>query len=221
MRYIKIMAIAALTALAVMAVAAGSASASAKVCSTSGGGNACESGHGKSYSGVIKAALTTGTNAKLTASNGGTVTCTESASEGEVSNGETGTGKLTKLTFNSCTSTTICSGATTAETNASTTSPWNATATTTTAGVSNTNGKMDILNTDVTATIKCLGITTCIYKAENPTVDITGSDVAGGARLNAEAVPLTKTFGSEGTCGTSATWTATYSISSPSTLMIE
>jgi len=224
MKLTKIAAILAIAALAVMAAVTASASASAKLCSTSGTGNACESGHGKVYTGKIVETLKANTQATLAATGAGATSilkCSASTTEGEIKSGETGTGVITSQTFSTCTSETVCSGATTVATSASTGAPWNMTATTTTAGISNTNGRMDVTGTDITFTLACIGIPICTYKATNPRFDVTGSDVINGAALTSESVVLTRTSGSESTCGTDANWSATYVATTPSTLMIE
>ena len=220
MKYVKIMGLAALAAMALMAVVASSASASAKVCSTAGTapptGVACLANHGNVYNGKVVAKVNA-SGAILTATNpdNTTVKCTESVAEGEITNGATGTGKITKLTFAGCSSA-FCFGTLTA------TSPagWHATATTTTAGVIDTNGIMDVtINGNAGKFVCSFPSTTCEYSATTPQLHIKGSDTA--PQMVATNISLTKTVGPEFTCGTSADWSGTYNVTTPTSLFIE
>jgi hypothetical protein len=224
MKYVKVFGVAALAAFALMAVVAASASANAKVCSTEGTGVACAAGHGKVYKGIIKATVLA-PGAVLTATNSSgvsvsTVTCTGSEAEGEVTNGETGTGKITKLTFTGCSSPSC--ETVTASSSASAASPWAATATTTIPGTSNTNGIMDVTNPTGSFVCRQFFIpVTCKFKATTAQVHITGSDVSEGARMVATNVALSIEEGPESLCGAKADWSATYKVVTPKTIMIE
>jgi hypothetical protein len=224
MKHVKIIGLAALAVMAFMAVAASSASASAKVCSTEGTGTACEAGHGKVYNGTIKATVLS-PGAVLTATNSSgvsvaTVTCTGSEAEGQVTNGATGTGNITKLTFTGCSSPSC--ETVTASSSASAASPWPATATTTIPGTSNTNGIMDVTNPTGSFVCRQFFIpVTCKFKTSSAQVHITGSDSPEGARMVATNVALSIEEGPESLCGAKADWSATYKVVTPKTLMIE
>jgi hypothetical protein len=224
MKLVKVFGLAAMTAMALMAVIAASAAANARVCSTEGTGTACAAGHGKVYSGTIRAtvlspgAILTATNSSGTSVS--TVTCTGSEAEGTVTNGSTGTGQITKLTFTGCSSPSC--ETVTASSSASTGSPWPATATTTIPGTSNTNGIMDVTNPTGSFICRQFFIpVTCKFKAASAQVHITGSDVSEGARMVATNVPLSIEEGPESLCGAKADWSATYKVVTPKTLMIE
>jgi hypothetical protein len=147
-----------------------------------------------------------------------TVTCTSSEAGGEITNGETGVGKINKLTFSSCNSN-IC-GVVTASTNAST-SPWPSSTATEIAGVENTNGAMTSEN--VTGTFSCsfFGIpVTCKYKAAKAETKVDGSDTE--PKITASNVALETEESSNATvCGTNADWTGSYKISTPASLFVE
>jgi hypothetical protein len=220
MRYVKIMGLVAVALAATMAIGAASASASAKVCSTSGGGSACASG--KAYSGGI-AAFSTKVTLTATAPDNTTVTCTESQAVGTV-NGETGSGSISSLTFAVCSSAfcTLLNG----EIIATASVPvggWAATATT--GGEAAPNGIMDVTINGAAGEFKCVDknntstvFTTCKYNAGTAELTIKGGTPAS---LVATNVPLTKTSGPEGTCGTKADWSGTYTVSKPTNLTIE
>jgi hypothetical protein len=224
MKLVKAFCLAAMAALALTAVIAASASANAKVCSTGAAGAACKAGHGNVYKGVVKGSVLS-PGAVLTATNSSgtsvaTVTCTGSEAEGEITNGETGTGKITKLTFTSCSSPSC--ETVTASSSASAATPWTATASTTIAGTENTNGIMTVSN--ATGSFICRQFfvpVTCRFTATSAKVHITGSDVSEGARMVANNIPLAIEEGPESLCGAKADWTATYKITTPKTVMIE
>ena len=220
MKYLKIIGLVA-AAMALMAVVAASASASAKVCSTSGTGASCGGSHGNVYKGAVVAKNVGNVVLTVTNSSGSTintVTCTGSEAGGEITNGETGTGKINKLTFSSCTSN-IC-GAVHATTNAATVAGnWAATATTEIAGTVNTNGTMDVTNPTGTFSCTFLGIqVSCHYTTASAKVGIDGSDT--DPLITAKGVTLTGSGSNASVCGTSAHWTGTYTVSTPSSLFI-
>jgi hypothetical protein len=216
MKYMKMLGLAALAVTAMMAVMATSASASAKVCSTAGTGAACEgTSHGKVYTGALAASLAAGTNAILTGNL--TVTCKKSTASGKVTNGETGTGNVESVTFTECSAGIF--GACTAFTKASAASPFPATATTDVAG--STNGWFDV--SKITGEFTCVG-QTCKYEktASNNEITIDGSDTTT-AKLTAN-VKLTLEPKQPEICGAedaTATWEATYSVTSPDNIIIE
>jgi hypothetical protein len=218
MKYLKIIGLAALAAMALMAVVAASASANAKVCSTTGTGAECGAGHGKVYKGAIVAKNVGNVILKVTNSSGSTintVTCTSSEAGGEITNGETGTGNINKLTFSSCTSN-IC-GAVHATSNAAT-AKWAATATTEKAGTVNTNGLMHVTNPTGTFSCTFLGINvSCHYTAATATVGVDGGH---DPLITAQGVTLTGSGSNASVCGTSAHWTGTYTVSTPASLFV-
>lgn len=221
MKYLKILAFAALAAMALMAVAASSASA-AKVCSTAGTGAACGAGHGNVYTGPIVGKNVGNVILEVTNGSGSvinTVTCTESEAAGEVTNGETGAGKLTKQTFKSCTSN-VC-GTTTASTTASTTNPWASAVRTEIEGTENTNGIMTVEGVTGSFTCTFIGIpVTCKYKAAKAEVKVDGSDTEPKITASKVALELEE-GGNETVCGKKGDWTGTYKITTPSSLFIE
>jgi hypothetical protein len=227
MKYVKMIGLVALAAMALMAVSAASASANAKVCSTTTGSPnteipnvACLSGHGVVYSGPISASLVAGTNAVLKATNssGSTVTevkCSQSTSSGTI-NGTTGSGSISTLTFGTCSSEQCPSGVVASSTG----TPYAATATTDGATI-NTNGILDVTN--AAGKFECkgtiVGTVTCSYTAAlaQPTID--GSDTA--PRMTASNIALARSGGLEFLCGAKADWTASYNVTTPSSLFVE
>jgi hypothetical protein len=223
MKYVKIIGLMAVAAMALTAMFAASASANSKTCSTAASTHtpttACGAGHGNVYQGAFDATLEAGTQAVLTATNpdNTTVKCTESTVQGTIANGTTGTGTITKLSFGGCSSgfCSLLGGKVTAE---GTTYPWASTATTTTAGVNNGNGTLDVTN--AAGKFVCsAGPTVCEYTAATASVDITGSDTAPTAK--ATNVALTKTVGPEFTCGTTGDWSGAYIVTTPSSFWVE
>jgi hypothetical protein len=221
MKYVKMLGLAALAATALVAVMAASASANAKVCSTQNGnpiGADCKAGHGKVYNGPVSASLTPGTGGATFAEGPIHVACSTSSASGTITNGATGTGNITSVTFAGCSS---ILGPCTWSASASAANPFPAT-TTTHGLVEDTRGWMDVSN--ITLQHTCIGIT-CKYDKPISSSEITldGSDVAGAARLTVNVL-LTLETGQPGFCGTAGDplrWTATYTINTPSTLMIE
>jgi hypothetical protein len=215
---LKIIGLAALAVTALMAFGAVSASA-AKVCSTAGTGNACEVGHGKEYTGPISATTTKATLTP-TRSDGfpitsNIVTCNASSIGGEVTNASTGAGKITSLTLSGC-SAPFCANIPASASG----QPW-AVATHTEGATQNTNGRMTVTDPIIKFACPALGPVICEYTAASGTMYVQGSDVAGGARLIANNVVLTKTAGLESFCGVSVDFSATYTINTPSTFVVE
>jgi hypothetical protein len=214
MRYLKMTGLVAVALAAMMAIGAASASASARVCSTSGFGAAC--GGSKAYTGEIVASSS---KVVLTATSpdNTTVICTESTLRDEI-NGETGTGSLRSLTFNNCSSAFCMSlgGKVTV------TSPAGWTTTATTGGESAPNGIMDLFINGLFGKFVCdVGgtiVTTCEYSAGTPVLTIKGGTPAS---LIATNVSLTKIVGPEGICGTKGDWSGTYEVTKPTNLTIE
>jgi hypothetical protein len=217
MTYMKMLGLAALAVTAMMAVIATSASASARVCSTSGTGAACEgTSHGKVYTGALSASLAAGTNGILTS--GTTITCKKSTTSGKVTNGETGTGNIESVTFTECSAGIL--GACTTSSNASAANPFPTTATRDEEKPTN-NGRWDV--NKVTFIFTCVG-QTCKYEkaASNNEITIDGSDTTT-AKLTAN-VKLTLEPEQPELCGAkdaTAIWEATYSVTSPDNIIIE
>jgi hypothetical protein len=143
------------------------------------------------------------------------VKCTSSAAEGEVTDPEKGAGKITKLTFSSCSSP-FCFGSLTATTNAAA-SNWTV-AISTTEEKENTNGIMTVASG--TGPFFCsFPEIDCNYSISNAKAHIDGSDTA--PKMTATNVLLTKTSGPDFTCGTAGDWSGTYNITTPSSIFIE
>jgi hypothetical protein len=217
MRYMKILGLVTLAVTAMMAVIATSASASARVCSTSGTGAACEgTSHGKVYTEALAASLAAGTNAILTGAL--TVTCKKSTVGGKITNGETGTGNIESMTMNECSAGIL--GACTISSNASAANPFPATATTDGEKTTN-NGSLDIDR--MTILFTCLG-QICRYEkaVSNSEVTLDGSDTTT-AKLTAN-IKLTLEEKAPELCGqadSTAVWEAFYSVTNPDNIIIE
>jgi hypothetical protein len=206
-KYLKALGLALIAALAITAFA-GATSASAKVCSGSGTGEACAGSHGKVFSGTITA---TSTNAVLVSS-WNTVSCKHSHLHGTITNGVTGTGDIETLDFSECTDS--FGQKCTASTTASEANKWMANAVTGTAP----NGTMTVEN--VAGSFTC-GSTTCNYSTAK--AGASGEIVVKGgapAVVTATKVPLTKGAGSGALCSSTASWSGTYTVSVPSSLYL-
>jgi hypothetical protein len=221
MKYHKIMGlVVVLSAMALMAVTASSASAITKICSTAGSGTACTSGHGSVYKGKIAAknvgnVILSVTNSSNSVIN--TVTSTSSEVEGEVTDGELGVGKITKMTFSGLSSS-LCSSVT-ATTTASTANPWPSTVATDGA-TETTNGIMTTEKVTGSFTCTFLGLpVTCKYFTSKAVTTIDGNDTE--PKVTATGVGLEWEEGNQSVCGTHADWTGTYKVTTPSSLFIE
>jgi hypothetical protein len=206
-KYLKTLGLALIAALAITAFA-GATSASAKICSGSGTGEACAGTHGKLFTGTIQA---TSTNSQLTSA-WNIVSCKKSTLHGSITNATTGVWHVDSLTFSECTDSfgQKCEASTTA----SEANKWPGTATTTTAP----NGTLTVSN--VAGTFIC-GSTTCNY--ETAKAGASGEIVVKGgapAVITATKVPLTKGAGSGGLCSSTATWDGTYTVSTPTSLYL-
>jgi hypothetical protein len=213
MKYVKMMGLAALAALALTAVI-GAGTASAKICSTEGTGEACGGTHGKVYTGEIHAVNET--NAVLT-SGFITVTCTTSTIQGTVT-GATTSGNITAVTFSGCSANT--GGTCTAKTTASEANKYPAKAF---HGAAAPNANMTVTNVTGEFTCTVFGSTVvCKYTATDAgganEILIKGSDTA--PTVEATSVKLTKDEGSSGLCSSTATWTAKYSVTTPKSLVV-
>jgi hypothetical protein len=180
--------------------------ASAKICSTAGTGVSCGTGHGNVYRGPISFALSEST---ATLTSGFTnITCSASEGQGEVTNGESGVGNLTSLTFSGCKDN---MGNSCTETSSATNeAPWEFT----TALNVNTNGVVRIKKS--TTEWSCI-LYTCKY--------ITGEYeglVEGGetASIAFNKVIETKETGSSAFCSSTATLSGSYKIKTPDSLFI-
>lgn len=214
MDYRKTLLIAALASLTILGVGSASASAS-KVCSQSGTGAACGSGHGNVYTGALKGALKAGTALKWTSAFI-TITCSGSTIGGSITNGETGTGNVTSVAFSSCLDSfgTTC----TASTTASTTNPWPVTTTTTKAP----DGTAVVKGFTTSFTCPVFGSpVTCHYNS--PEAGSAGELVLTGgetAQFDATNVPSVKETGSASLCSETATSSAEYTVTTPDSLYL-
>jgi hypothetical protein len=223
-QHFKLFGLAAIAALALMAlVGASSASASGKICSTSGTGEACAGSHGKLYTGPIHAVLTntTGTAEKHVVLTSGfiQVTCTESTLQGEVTSASTGTGFITALTFSGCTASS--GGSCTANSSASTANKWQFTAVA--SGKGDGNGTLVVKTVTGTFTCTVFGSpVTCRYSSAEVggkgEIDLFGSHTTPIAE--ATGVPLAKEEVSSGFCSSTATWEGVYDITTPTSLFV-
>jgi len=214
MKHAKTLGLLAVAALAVMAFVGVSSAAAAKVCSTSGTGTACASGHGSELTTQALKASSTGTRSVRLTSGFATVECDSSIS-GESTHA--GAGKITSLTFTNCTSNLgECSSATA---NASSTNPYTVATTASGGG----NGAMIVTAIPITGQFTCGGVT-CKYTASeaggaNGTLAVTGSDTA--PTVAASGIKLKKEEGSSFLCSSEATWEGNYAVTSPTSLWIE
>lgn len=220
MKSLKIIGLAAIAATALMAMAASSASA-AKICSTSGTGTACNSGHGKVYSGTLVGKNSGNVTLAVTNAAGGvihTVVVTTSEIGGSITNGDTGAGNLTKLTFTGASST-LCTNVTVAST-ASAANPWPFTVTTE-SGTENTNGTMTISNVTISFSCMFLGVpVTCKYSNVKVPAGIDGSDTAPKVTVSGAALEL-EGGNNASVCGIIADFSATYNLTTPTSLFVE
>jgi hypothetical protein len=191
-------------------------SASAKVCSAAGAGEACGGTHGSVYSGTMEGSLKSGTSATLTATNAegksvSTVTCVSSSVRGSVT-GSTAIGSITSVAFANCSSS-VCPNGITASTTASLSNPWPASATTGTAP----NGTLTVEKLEgefVCSTI--IGSVTCRYSASSASGTVTG----GSPATVGLPVGLAKISGPEAVCGSKADWTGTYTVTTPGSVYL-
>ena len=218
MKHLKILGLAAVVALALMAaIGAASASANAVICATPVDGGAIDNancttpGSKQLPNGFfLDLSLKTGTVAELT-STFDNVKCTESTIKG-TADGGTGTGSVESMTFSSCTDS--FGGTCTADTSASAANKWPATATTTTAGVHNGNGILHVSN--ITGKFSC-PIGTCRYTASTATPHVTGGETPV---VTATKIPLNREEVSSFGCSATATWSGTYTVTSPDSLWV-
>jgi hypothetical protein len=220
MKYLKIIGLAALAAMALTAFAASSASAATTICSTTGTGSACKSGHGNIYTGSVVAKNSGNVILSVTNKSGSvinTVTSTSSEVQGTV-NGATATGNITKMTFAGLSSS-LCSSVT-ATTTASEANPWPSTVTTELA-TENTNGIMTTSNVTGSFTCTFLGLpVTCKYKTSSAKTKVVGSDTE--PKVVAESISLeADENNNESVCGVAADWKGTYKVSTPASLFVE
>jgi hypothetical protein len=189
----------------------GAASASAlTLCSTSGEGSETNCGGaskmGKQYTGPIHAELVSGGTANFTGNL--PVSCTASTISGKVTKSEPPEGTIETLTFGGCSVFGFSCTATSVNT------PYKLTASSTTV----VNVKSDGTG-NPGASVTCFGVT-CEFQtaAAGANLELTGSDT--DPILHAKAVPLTVTKGPAETCGSTATWNASYTVTTPKSLWI-
>jgi hypothetical protein len=205
MKHLKVLGLAAVAALALMAMVGAGAASAAKVCSTSGAGEACTSGKVLASGTKLDATLKGGTVAEL-ASSFDNIACRDSTVSGQITSGMTGTGDIESMTFGNCTDS--FGNACTASTSASSSNKWPATTSATGSG----NGTMTVSN--VTGEFNC-PTGACVYKTASATTTVTGGEPA---TITASKVGLTFESGSFG-C-TNAVWSATYTVTSPTSLWL-
>jgi hypothetical protein len=205
-----------------------SASANAKVCSTGFGTHTptipCSAGHGYVYSGSIIAATAVPSSKSILTSTSAsgppvtTITCSGSSIQGTV-DGTTGSGTITGLLFESCSSP-LCFAGVHVTTPASPTKAWAATLTTEVAGVINTKGRLDI--SDMALSFVCTtlvaGNITCSYTAASESVRVLGGS---SPEITANNVLLVRTAGPDTYCGVKIDWQGAYRITTPSSLYVE
>ncbi len=195
MKYLKLLATAAIAAAAVMAFA-GSASATVLTETTVGGTedqvpvNAVLTGH-----------LEAGTEATLKSSFIGEVKCSASTIAGKVTNAggatETVKGEITELTFTSCNGTVTVVQKGTLEVH--------------TEGAS-ANGNGTLTSSGAEVTVELAGLH-CIFSTSNTDVGQVFGTHTGSVEAKAESAPIPRTGGRSGAfCGSSATWRARYTI---------
>jgi hypothetical protein len=204
MKYVKMLALAAVAAGALMAfIGAGTASAT-ELCSTTTAAGACPAG--QKVTGNLKFTLASGTSALLkeTGAEGGTLdTCKGSEVAGEITNSgsatTTVTGKITSLTWSTCSFTT----------------------TTTLKGGLECHRIAGTSNCTLTAdgptkvTINTVFFGSCVYTVtEGESIgDLTEGNPAV---FHANAIAH-KQEGSNFACPATSVWTATYTLTSPAT----
>jgi len=193
MKYLKMLGLAAVAALALMAVV-GASAASATTLSV--GGTA------KNESVTIGASLAAGTSAILKDSLGTTTdTCTESTVAGKTEGSFTGAtvgGKVTGLTFSKCSHTT------TVIANGSLSVAW----------TSGTNGTVSSSGAEVTVQSTAFGVSATCKTGGGTTIGTATGVKSGNATIDINGKI------SCGILGT-ATWTGTYTVTSPSGLGVE
>jgi hypothetical protein len=196
MRFIKVFKHAAIAAVVVMALEGASASATT-----------ITSPSGTQYSGFVSASLKFGTEATLKSSFIGEVKCKESTFEGFI---QSQGAEVTAGVSSSSGSIGSCNG--------SVTFPKGGTLEVHTEGGSS-NGNGTLTSSGAEVTIELSGIH-CIFTTSNTNL----GTVTGGspATFAAKSAAIPRTGGrSGGFCGSSATWTANYTVTTPSTLLID
>jgi hypothetical protein len=132
--------------------------------------------------------------------------------EGNISNGSVGAGEVAKLAFSLC-SAPDCQIA--ISSSASAANPWQFTATPTTAGIENTNGILDIANP--TIVINCF--VACKWTSESVQAHLTGGE-RGTLSLSGTILPKEEGL-PEVWCGSKVDFSATYTVTTPSSITIE
>jgi hypothetical protein len=126
--------------------------------------------------------------------------------EGTITNGGTGTGNVESMTFSGCTDS--FGGTCTADTSASAANKWPVT-TTATKEPHNGSGTMTVSN--ITGKFSC-PIGTCRYTASSASTGFTGGKPA---TITATKVTLNREEVSSFGCSATATWTGTYTQTTP------
>jgi hypothetical protein len=226
MRFRKTASAAVVLVLAAMAVVSPAAQANAPICTDDArhqNGELCGS-HGKHAKNPLSLSMSlipgTKTVERVTNNSGETVRvveCAKSNMAGTLTNTATGTGSISSVTYSECTSA-GCTNVTAKAPAAGKSNVWPTTMTTTTQGVSNTNGLYHTSNMSTSFTATCLFITaTCEYEAATATKHLSGGSPAV---VHLVSVPLTKIAGSEAICGTKLDVTATYEVTTPASVYV-
>ena len=210
MKYVKMLGLAAVAAMALMAFFGASSASAAVICKTNA--DPCGASWDLVKGDSLNASLKSGTSAVLKAAFS-EVKCSKSEVKGEVINtggkGKEVEGDITEITFTEC----KCGERT-------------AHVTTTEAGSLKVNDAGTTTVVGTRATINCTGLASCIYGTVLSGTDVGSGSGGSPATFNASAT-LTWSSGTgdsgQFVCagfGDTGTGTATYQITSPSTLFI-
>ncbi len=198
MKYLKLLGLTLAAALAATAIVGATSASAVVLCKENK--SPCPEAQQYPSGTKISAQLVAGTKAVLTGTLN--VECSVSTVSGETTakSGSPLPGKITGLTFKTCT---------TCPTVTAESLPYAASVTASGAG----NGGLTVSNPKVKLS-GCFGFATCIASAASVTLDVVGGNPA---RVKAVKEPLTLSgFG----CGSSGTWTAEYEITAPKPVFV-
>lgn len=209
MKYVKMLGLAAVAAMALAAFAGAGTASATELCST----NTSPCSGTKYLSGTkVAASLKTGTTAVLTAGFG-SVSCTKSSMAGSTStNGsatETVKGSITSLTFEGCTGP-FGESCTNPKAEGL---PYAAEIHATGGG----NGTLTVSGAKVV--VECGFTVNCRFSVATASLTVTGGNPNATAAASKIALTPESIPGHEN-CPTSATWTATYTVTAPSPLFV-
>jgi hypothetical protein len=217
MKQLKIIGLAVVAAMALTAfVGAGTASAATQICKVNTETPACSEANQYPSGTALKAGLKAGTSAKLTTAGAlinPTITCTVSSVAGKTT-ANSGTplpGEVTAMSFSGCTNSFNGKKCTPKTLNL----PYPASVTTAASGIMG-NGEMNVEDpSGAGVEMACEELPTCTYTTTAITLDVIGGTPA---EVIANEEKLNKLSGIS--CPTEAKWTATYTVSEPSTLFV-